>query len=419
MSFHYPKLGEFGKVLMQYASAQIVSNLIRMLAGFLVVRAIEPEIYGQYIGVGVYLGYILLGHGGVINGLGRELPYELGRKNDTYAREMASSVFLLSLIISLLAALIFLILSIWQLINMNYVIGFIYLSYVVMAGLHLLNAQFLPILYRTNSDFSSLSRQNILSSLGNLISVVFVILFGIYGLMARGITLAIFEFFLLFRNKPYPLTLNYNLKHYKKLLKTGFPIYLVGQINPLWTTIMNNVIFSIGGALNFGLYALSAIVQGAVGIIPNAFAQVIYPRMTIMLGEGKSVSSILKSNVKPLLFQFGVMVSVGIAGVILLPIIIPLILPKYVDGIAAAQWMFFLPAVQSFGALNNIYNVIKKQFWYFISLATGAIVGSMFVYFQVYRYGFYLEVFPQGMLLGTAIQQILSLIFLINIIRFN
>jgi len=58
-----------------------------MLSGFLVVSLIDPELYGQFTGIGVYTGYILLGHGGIINGLGRELPYELGRGNDNYARE--------------------------------------------------------------------------------------------------------------------------------------------------------------------------------------------------------------------------------------------------------------------------------------------------------------------------------------------
>ena len=135
----------------------------------------------------------------------------------------------------------------------------------------------------------------------------------------------------------------------------------------------------MGGAVNFGLYALSIIIQGAVGVIPMAFSQVIYPRMSIMLGEGKSVSHILKANIKPLYFQFGLMLTVAGVGAILLLVVIPFILPKYVNGIVAAQWMLFVPAAQSFGALNNIYNVIKKQQWYFFSVVTGAIIGSFFI----------------------------------------
>jgi O-antigen/teichoic acid export membrane protein len=411
------KVSEFGQVLIRFGSAQMVSNFLRMLSGFLVVHSLEPELYGQFTGIGVYLGYILLGHGGIINGLSRELPYELGRKNDVYAKELASSVFFLSIIISLLAALIFLGFSIKHFFLENYLTGLIYLAYVFIGGLQLLNNQFLPTLYLTNNAFDSLSRQNILSSLGNLITVLFVWFFGIYGLIVRGIVLVIYEFFLLLKNKPYVLTLNYDFKHYKKLFKTGLPIFLVGQVNPIWTTIMNNFIFSVGGALNFGLFSLSIIVQGAVGIIPAAFSQIIYPRMTIMLGEGKPLSQILKANIKPLFFQFSLMSIISIIGFFSLPYIIPMILPKYVDGIEAAQWMFFIPVVQSFGALNNIYNVVKKQMWYFISLVTGAVAGSIFVFLQVNQKGFSLEVFPQGLLLGNIIQQLLSLAFIKLLLR--
>jgi len=172
---------------------------------------------------------------------------------------------------------------------------------------------------------------------------------------------------------------------------------------------MNNLIFGIGGAVNYGLYALSNIVQGAVGVVPNAFSQVIYPRMTIMLGEGKSVRYILKANLKPLYFQFSVMIAIATVGALLLPVIIPWLLPKYVGGIVAAQWMLFVPAAQSFGALNNIYNVVKKQKWYFVSLLVGALVGSLYVWLMFHYRGFELVTFPKGLLLGTVVQQILSI----------
>ncbi|MDZ7846855.1 MAG: hypothetical protein U5L96_08825 [Owenweeksia sp.] len=100
------KVGESEKYLMRFGSAQVLSNSLRMLAGFLVVRLIDPELYGKFSGVGVYMGYILFGHGGIINGLSRELPYALGKGDDEEARQMASSVYALSGLISILAATI-------------------------------------------------------------------------------------------------------------------------------------------------------------------------------------------------------------------------------------------------------------------------------------------------------------------------
>jgi len=411
------KLGEFGKVLVRFASAQVFSNALRMLSGFLVVSLIDPELYGKFSGVGVYMGYVLLGNGGVINGLNRELPYALGKGNDEEARQMASSVYVLVILLSILASVIFLIFGLKYFVEGEVLMGWIFIAYSIMGGLHIMQKQFLPVLYRTNKDFDSLSKQNIFTGIGNLISVIFIWLFGIYGLIARGIVVAGYELVLLFKNKPYQLDMKFNLNHFKLLFKTGLPIFAVGQINPLWTTILNSLIFNIGGGLSFGLYALANITQGAIGVIPKAFGQVIYPRMSIMLGQGRSITYILKTNVKPLFFQFGLMLIIGILGAYMLPILVPILLPKYSGGIVAAQWMMFVPAVQSFGALNNIYNVVKKQKWYFVSLLSGALMGSLFILSDYTANGFRLAAFPQGLLIGTSIQQLLSLFFLRYIAR--
>ena len=411
------RVGEFGQVLMRFASAQVVSNFLRILSGLIVVRLLEPSLYGEFTGVGVYMGYVLLGHGGVLNGLSRELPFEYGKKNESYAKKLAFSSFFLAAFLSLITAIAFLVIGVYKIYSGNELIGLIYLSYSFIGGFQLLNKQFLPRLYFRNEDFNLLSKQNIKFGLGTFITVVLVYLFNIYGLLIRGVVLAVYQFFLLFSKKPFKLELKFKIRHLKTLFKTGFPIFLVGQVNPLWITILNTIIFNLGGPLSFGLYALSNIIFGAIGIIPSAFASVIYPRMSIMLGGGKSVNYILKANIKPLIFQVGFTLVIAIVGLILLPPSVQLILPKYVNGIKAAQWMLFVPVAQSFGALNNIYNVVKKQQWYFVSLLTGAIVGSLFVYIKVQSGNFQLEYFPQGILLGTIIQQVLSFLFLSTLKR--
>lgn len=411
------KVSQFGEVLIRFASSQMVSNGLRLLSGFLIVSILDPTQYGLYSGIGIYLGYIIFGQGGIINGLSRELPYELGRGNDELAEKMASSVLILTLLISFITSLIFFSVSINCIINGDYLKGIILLSYVLIGFLHLSNKQFLPTLYRTNKDFNLLAKQRIRVGLGNLLTVALVFFFHIYGLLIRGVLLAIYEFYLLFKNKPYKLNYAYNINHYKVLFKSGFPIFLIGQINPLWSTILNNIIFSMGGAAHYGLYALSNIIQSAIGTIPDSFSGVIYPRMSVMLGEGKTISMIIQKNLKPLFFQFGLMLIIAIITSLLLPFIIPYLLPKYINGINAAQWMCFVPVVLSFGALNNIYNVVKKQKWYFISLLIGAVLGSVFVLIRIKQNGFYLEVFPQGLILGKLLQQTLSLLFIRKLVR--
>jgi O-antigen/teichoic acid export membrane protein len=239
--------------------------------------------------VGVFLGYILLGHGGVLNGISRELPYELGKGNRDYAVQLANSAHFVTFVVGLISAASFLSVGMYYWVIGDRTTAIIFLAYAIPAFLYLYNKQFLPSLYRTNKDFDNLSKQNILTGVGNLLSVVFVYVWGLWGLCIRQIFLMVYETWLLHQKKPYALKLSYKKEDLRKLFETGFPIFIAGNINPLVSTIMNNVLFQLGGALNFGYYALTNIVSGAIGIIPNSFSQVIYPRMAIMYGEGKSI----------------------------------------------------------------------------------------------------------------------------------
>lgn len=409
------KFSVFGKVLMKFATSQIISNFLRIISGFLVVKMLDPEIYGTFTGVGIYLGYFALGHLGIINGLGREFPFQLGKENEEYGKQLANSTFVITFIISLITALIFLSFSIYYFAVLNTVLGLTFLSYAIIGGLNLMNSQFLQVLYRTSSDFLKLSRLNIYLGFCNLISVLLVWKFGFYGLLIRGITLALIQFYLLFQNKPYPLSMRIKRKDVFHLFKTGLPIFAVGQVNPLWATIANNLIFSLGGARYFGLYALANIVQKSMNIVPKSFSQVIYPRMAIMFGEGKSPRKIILLNLKPLVFQFVVMLGIAVSGALILPYIIPYVLPKYIEGIVPAQWIMFVPVLLSFGALNNIFNVTKQQKYYFISLIIGALVGTLYMLFRLQGHEFDLAVFPQGLIIGKLLQQVLSLFFALRL----
>ena len=408
------KIGDFGKVLVKFASAQVIYNILRLIAGFLVVRIIAPELYGLFSGVGIFLGYIMLGHVGTLNGLGRELPYQLGKGNIKSLKNYANTGYWISLIIGVLAFFLFSFLAIKNYYTQGHFdLTMVYATYSVLGFFHITNNVYLPVLYRTNSDFNKLSNINIVSAIVNIITVLLVYYYTFYGLLIRAVILIIIRFTLLYVYRPLKIRPKIDLNSLKVLLKVGLPIYIVGQIGPLWNTIQKNILFSVGGALQYGYYALVSIIEGAIGVIPNAFGQVVYPRMSIQSGKGLSKKEILSQVVKPTIFQFVLLLIIAIIGVFLLPLIIPIALPKYTNGIAAAQWAFFIPVVKSLGLANNYFNVVKKQKYYFIALICGAITGLSYLFVQLHFNDFNLVYFPQGVLIGVVLQTLLSLYFLI------
>ena len=59
---------------------------------------------------------------------------------------------------------------------------------------------------------------------------------------------------------------------------------------------------------------------------------------------------------------------VAVIGWFVLPIVIPIILPKYTMGIPSAQWASFIVLLSTFTIAESIFNVLKKQ-QYFICAA--------------------------------------------------
>lgn len=405
-------IGDFGRVLTRFAASQILSNGLTVIAGFLVIRLVEPEIYGLYSGYHVYLGYVLLMHGGVLNGMSRELPFLLGEGNNEYGKELAYSANGLTFVISVMVSMVFLALSVYHFVLDNNLVALILLSYVFVSFTYLYNSLFLPFLYRTNKDFDKLAVQRIKNGLANLLTILFVYKYGIYGLIFRGLTLAMYSFYLLFKNKPYDLKFNLTRSHLLHLLKIGFPIFLVGRINPLWQTVLNNYIVLAGGPLQYGYYTITLVVQNSVNIIPQSFSQIIYPRMAMMYGQGITVKEILARNMKPLIFQLLFLSMMSSVLFFLIPPLILYFLPSYVGGTEAARWAIFIPVALSFGSINNIYNVIGKQQYILTALVFGAIIGSIFLFYQLETKGFKLEFFSQALLIGMSIQQIISMLFL-------
>jgi O-antigen/teichoic acid export membrane protein len=405
-------LSDFSKVLIQFASTQFLSKLINMASGFIVIRMLNPADIGKYNSAGIFLGYVLLGSGGVINGLGRDLPYYVGKGEVEYGKKLASTAWVFTIILSAIVSLFFLGLSIFYFVQNDLLYSAIYLSYVIVGFLFMINNQFLPVLYRNNSDFVSLSKQNIKYGLGNFVSVILVYFFGIIGLVLRGVCLASYQFFLLFKNKPIQLSWSFNFKELKELIITGFPIFAVGYINVFWTTILNSYTYKKGGEIAFGLFAISTVIQGALGIIPGALSGLTYPKMTLQYADGKTVTQIKNDFKKVFLFQFLFLLIMSTFVAVLLPFIVNVALPKYSGGIEAAQWMCFVPVIQSLDVFSNLYNVIKKQKMLVFSLIIGAFSGFVFLFLVINSFGFYLSVIPQAMIISTLIQQLLAYFFL-------
>ena len=170
-------------------------------------------------------------------------------------------------------------------------------------------------------------------------------------------------------------------------------------------------------ARSVGLYSPVLMVAGTMELLPLAFSQVIYPRMSQYYGRTHNVGGIIRMAIRPCLMLTAGMAPLAVVGWWLArPLASSLLLGRYDDAIPAMQWGLLPSLAVSLCPVFNVYNVVRRQDLYGIVQVLG--IGTYFITLMwLVRGGPYLAAFPQAMLAGRVIYVIAGYLFLIVVCR--
>jgi len=399
-------------MILYLGSAQMFSNVVRIISGLLVARFVLPELLGTFNGIGIIMGYLPILQLGIMNGLNRDLPYYFGKGEFERARKYASVTQFWELSLSLLAFSILVFLSVYYFFKSNYLFAAGFFSYALASIHHYFGLNYLQVLFRTNQDFNKLSSITLIISIISLLSVLFVWRWKFYGLCVRSVVTLTTELFLLWKWKPLSVKPKYDFAVLKEINKVGMPIFIVGIIFALWSTIQNTFVLKLGGAEEFGLFQLALMIETSMGVIVYSVSQVVYPKMAFEYGAGKDVKDLLRLSYKPILAIFILLIPSVFIAWIFLPYAVNWLLPKYGNGVEAAQWTMLLLLISIWAVNNNIFNVLKKQGDLLISILLGMVAYTITLFFLQSINGFSLKNFPQAMIVGKLSQLIIGYFFI-------
>ena len=393
-------------------SAQTISYIIRITSGILVARFVLPEMLGTFNGIGIILGYLPIFQLGVMNGLNRELPYYFGKGEKEKAKDFASVAQFWEVSLSAISFTIMSLIAFYYLIQGQYLYASGFFAFALSSIFHFYGQNYLQILFRTNSDFNKLSNIAIIISVVSLLSVILVWKWQYYGLCIRSILMVMIEIYLLWIWKPLKVLPKWNTGVMKEIVRVGMPIFIVGLIYALWTTLQNTLVLKLGSAEQFGFFALAIMIENSMAIAMHSLDQVIYPKMAYEYGSGKKVGDLLHISFKPILYVFCGLIPVIAVGWVVLPFAIDLLLPRYMNGIEAARWTMLLILVSVWTVNNNIFNVLQKQRDLLVSILIGMFVFTIAVLILNKMNGFSLSAFPQAMIVGKTTQLIVAYFFI-------
>lgn len=405
-----------GRLVMILAGGNIIASILRMLGGLFTARLVEPAVLGVFNGMGLVLGYLPFLQLGIMNGLARELPYHVGRGEQGRAMELSAAGQAWALLLGCLTLSVFLALGAWHALHGAWQNAAGWASYGVGGWLLFYGTYYLEITYRTSGDFARLSFVTVVQAVCGVLLLVAVWLLDFYGLCLRFLAVGLIGFGLLWHFRPVRVRPRFSFLNLKHLLRVGAPIFFVAQISTWWTVLNHTAILKFIGTKGFGMFALSIIATDSLSIIPIAVIQVTYPKIAQLYGETGRIRPLIEYLWRPTALLVLGMVPITVIAWVLLPPVARLALPRYVEGIPAAQWGILVAFLFSFHSPNSVFIAVGKIGYYLVAIVTGMLVHGVAL-FLLLRNRTALECFPQAMIVGRIAFLLLCYLLLARLWR--
>lgn len=391
-----------GNMIFFTSSASLFGNVLTLISGLLVAKWMLPEDLGFFNSFSILTSYIILIQLGIPSGLSRELPFQMGKGDQKNVEELAAAAQFWGLLLGILVLLGSIIAGVFFLIQgkLELAAGSVVVGVTSFQALYV--TKYLQILFRSNAAFNKLAVINTATSVMAFIGVGFVWKFGFYGLCLRALLVTFVDFGLTFFWRPLKVNPVWSYRRFVELFKSGMPIYSVASIYGLWPVFERTVVLLLGGTKSLGLYALATIVDGTLKTVQTSISSICFPKMSYAFGQGAGFRELMLIPLKFVGINLGLNAIVLVAGWLLLPFIVSWLLPNYIAGVEAAQWMLVVSLVSILSIFSNVYMVIKKNIDRLKAYLIGMLVWAILLYYFHFSGIFDLTIFPKALIAGYA-----------------
>lgn len=361
-----------------FTGASVLVSLGSMLAAVFTMRWIAPEDLGLWNSVRLAVVYAMFALAGVNNGLSRELPYFFGRGDDQTARKLAGTTLsylmgagLLVLLAGAVGLLVF------QNSGAKLEVAVAAVTVLVLFTFY---SNYLIVTFRSSRSFRDFSKIKIGEAILTVGTIPMVYYLGYGGLITRTLVLAGVVLALMHWLRPVRVSPQWDGKAFRLLLKTGVPIFALDYLASSASTCDRLVLLHFGGVKMVGYYALALMAREAIGIVPGALSEYIYPRMSHAYGQHHDPRRLWGMAVKSSLLVMAFMIPAVIAGWFIMPPLVTTLFPKYAEAVRAAQWML-VGAIFGGATLGKmaIWSLkdLKLMTWYQVLNSVFLIVGPI------------------------------------------
>jgi O-antigen/teichoic acid export membrane protein len=359
------------QVFFFYSLTALLLQASMMLAAFVVLRYVPPDKMGVWRTLLLFQTYSNVVTLGIPNGLSRELPFFLGRGNRPQTERLAATAQFYILLISGIGSVVLIMtVAVAPGLSSQWTLALLAMSALWFSRLY---RSYLSVTFRAEAEFRRLTVCNIIEFVLNLGSLVLVAVGGYTGMVARYALLSVMMAVLLHFIRPIHVRPRFVRRDFSILLKTGIPQYFGSYLIAASLAFEQTILARRGGTELVGLYAPAAAITTVMMAVHASIVSYINPRIVFKLGQTNDPRAVFRGTRIATYVITAISLPIAIAGMVMLPLAMPAVFPKYKAALHASQFAlaggFFL-AINT--TLTGIYAL--KEWGYVAVYAISAIV---------------------------------------------
>ena len=346
----------------KFLSATVVAQAVGLVRGIILPVLFQPVQLGVWNLMNVILGYGANSHLGLLHGMNKTIPYLRGQNRTQKIEDVKNSIFWLNLLLGLVASGITM--------TVSFAVPVVYAPSMRIIALCIFLQQIYVYLFcilRAENEFGLASKGTAgFAIISTTLVVLFAALFsdrlsGALLGIACALVVVVAYWFLKSRSR-FALQLDWHIV--RENFFVGFPIIIVGFIDMIFLSIDRWVIAIKLGEAPLGYYAIGVMAANMLGVVTVATANVLYPHTLERFAVAKDLMDMKKFLIVPVRILGAVMLMILCAAIILIPLLIQLFLPKYLQSIPLVQVLLLGAFFLSIANVSGTFLIaVNKQNW--------------------------------------------------------
>lgn len=315
--------------IIRFSSGNLVVSIIGAISLILYGRWVNPETLGEFRQYGIFTGYIGFCLIFLDAGFRRSFFLESGKSNHEGAKKMAQVAHYGYLILTLLGFITFTVLVIYSFLQNDYRAAFGWLAQTTVFGITVYGA-FFNTLYKSNSEFSKLNKNNIQAALISLLLLPLVYYLHYYGLAVRQFITKGSQLLLLRNRAPIKVKPRRDFKSLMSISRVSIPLQFPAILeSAVLKPSINLFILSFFTKEGLGIFSYALLMQSFFLTLATSVNQVLIAKFNLFYGKNGNFMASIKYMYKPIILAgtFGFCIAVIVCLVV--PSVIDFILPKY------------------------------------------------------------------------------------------